>query len=86
MRFVSCRDDQGGLADDSACAHLPKPPASGVCSVVACGQWKVLEWTVVRDPPNLSLNPLFIHSFINASISYVFGTLVIRASLCLLCS
>uniref|UniRef100_A0A8C7ZK55 ADAM metallopeptidase with thrombospondin type 1 motif, 9 n=1 Tax=Oryzias sinensis TaxID=183150 RepID=A0A8C7ZK55_9TELE len=46
MRFVSCRDDQGGLADDSACAHLPKPPASGVCSVVACGQWKVLEWTV----------------------------------------
>lgn len=74
MRFVSCRDDQGGLADDSACAHLPKPPASGVCSVVACGQWKVLEWTVVRDPPNLSLNYLCLYLFIIALISEVFGT------------
>uniref|UniRef100_A0A8C4IAA9 ADAM metallopeptidase with thrombospondin type 1 motif, 9 n=1 Tax=Dicentrarchus labrax TaxID=13489 RepID=A0A8C4IAA9_DICLA len=46
MRYVSCRDNQGGVADESACAHLPKPPAREVCSVVACGQWKVLEWTV----------------------------------------
>ncbi|XP_062300498.1 A disintegrin and metalloproteinase with thrombospondin motifs 9-like [Scomber scombrus] len=46
MRYVSCRDNQGGVAEESACAHLPKPPAREVCSVVACGQWKVLEWTV----------------------------------------
>ncbi|XP_077458454.1 A disintegrin and metalloproteinase with thrombospondin motifs 9 [Stigmatopora argus] len=46
MRYVSCRDTHGGVAEDSACAQLPKPPAREVCSVVACGQWKVLEWTV----------------------------------------
>uniref|UniRef100_A0A8D3DZP9 ADAM metallopeptidase with thrombospondin type 1 motif 9 n=1 Tax=Scophthalmus maximus TaxID=52904 RepID=A0A8D3DZP9_SCOMX len=46
MRYVSCRDNQGGVAEESACAHLPKPPAREVCSAVACGQWKVLEWTV----------------------------------------
>uniref|UniRef100_A0A8C7HLX5 ADAM metallopeptidase with thrombospondin type 1 motif 9 n=1 Tax=Oncorhynchus kisutch TaxID=8019 RepID=A0A8C7HLX5_ONCKI len=45
MRYVSCRDNQGGVAEDSACSHLAKPPAREVCSVVACGQWKVLEWT-----------------------------------------
>ncbi|MED6257679.1 hypothetical protein ATANTOWER_029546, partial [Ataeniobius toweri] len=45
MRYVSCRDNQGGVAEETACAHLPKPPAREVCSVVACGQWKVLEWT-----------------------------------------
>ncbi|XP_051531405.1 A disintegrin and metalloproteinase with thrombospondin motifs 9 [Myxocyprinus asiaticus] len=45
MRYVSCRDQQGGVAEESACLHLPKPPASEVCSIVACGQWKVLEWT-----------------------------------------
>ncbi|XP_036386252.1 A disintegrin and metalloproteinase with thrombospondin motifs 9 [Megalops cyprinoides] len=46
MRYVSCRDNQGGVAEESACFHLPKPPAREVCSVVACGQWKVLEWTL----------------------------------------
>uniref|UniRef100_A0A669EEA7 ADAM metallopeptidase with thrombospondin type 1 motif, 9 n=1 Tax=Oreochromis niloticus TaxID=8128 RepID=A0A669EEA7_ORENI len=46
MRYVSCRDNQGGVADESACTHLPKPPSREVCTVVACGQWKVLEWTV----------------------------------------
>lgn len=51
MRYVSCRDTQGGVADESACAHLPKPPAREMCSVVACGQWKVLEWTAVREHP-----------------------------------
>lgn len=56
MRYVSCRDNQGGVADESACAHLPKPPAREMCSVVACGQWKVLEWTAVREPPPDGLN------------------------------
>uniref|UniRef100_A0A3Q2Y652 ADAM metallopeptidase with thrombospondin type 1 motif 9 n=1 Tax=Hippocampus comes TaxID=109280 RepID=A0A3Q2Y652_HIPCM len=46
MRYVSCRDNHGGVADESACAGLPKPPAREACSVAACGQWKVLEWTV----------------------------------------
>ncbi|XP_026161930.1 A disintegrin and metalloproteinase with thrombospondin motifs 9 [Mastacembelus armatus] len=46
MRYVSCRDNHGGVAEESACAHLPKPPAREVCTVVACGLWKVLEWTV----------------------------------------
>uniref|UniRef100_A0A6Q2YCM6 ADAM metallopeptidase with thrombospondin type 1 motif, 9 n=1 Tax=Esox lucius TaxID=8010 RepID=A0A6Q2YCM6_ESOLU len=45
MRYVSCRDNQGGVAEDSACSHLAKPPAREMCSVGACGQWKVLEWT-----------------------------------------
>ncbi|XP_076123623.1 A disintegrin and metalloproteinase with thrombospondin motifs 9 [Alosa pseudoharengus] len=45
MRYVSCRDNQGGVAEESACAHLPRPTAREVCQVVACGQWKVLEWT-----------------------------------------
>uniref|UniRef100_A0A8B9RM98 ADAM metallopeptidase with thrombospondin type 1 motif, 9 n=1 Tax=Astyanax mexicanus TaxID=7994 RepID=A0A8B9RM98_ASTMX len=45
MRYVSCRDNQGGVAEDSSCAHLPKPPAREVCSVGACGQWKALEWS-----------------------------------------
>lgn len=52
MRYVSCRDNQGGVAEESACAHLQKPPAREVCSVVACGQWKVLEWTSVRKHPH----------------------------------
>uniref|UniRef100_A0A3B3V505 ADAM metallopeptidase with thrombospondin type 1 motif 9 n=1 Tax=Poecilia latipinna TaxID=48699 RepID=A0A3B3V505_9TELE len=45
MRYVSCRDNQGSVAEESACAHLTRPPAREVCLVVACGQWKVLEWT-----------------------------------------
>lgn len=55
MRYVSCRDNQGGVAEELACAHLPKPPAREVCSVVACGQWKVLEWTAVRKPPVINI-------------------------------
>ena len=58
MRYVSCRDNQGGVAEESACAHLPKPPAREVCSVVACGQWKVLEWTVVRRKALIIIYPV----------------------------
>nr|XP_006004481.1 PREDICTED: A disintegrin and metalloproteinase with thrombospondin motifs 9 [Latimeria chalumnae] len=46
MRYVSCRDDQGGVADELACSHLPKPPETEVCSVTPCGQWKALEWSL----------------------------------------
>ncbi|XP_067397827.1 A disintegrin and metalloproteinase with thrombospondin motifs 9 isoform X1 [Emydura macquarii macquarii] len=45
MRYVSCRDDQGSVADEAACFHLPKPSATEVCAVTPCGQWKALEWS-----------------------------------------
>uniref|UniRef100_A0A8C0IDD0 ADAM metallopeptidase with thrombospondin type 1 motif 9 n=1 Tax=Bubo bubo TaxID=30461 RepID=A0A8C0IDD0_BUBBB len=45
MRYVSCRDDQGSVADESACFHLPKPSATEMCTVTPCGQWKALEWS-----------------------------------------
>lgn len=64
MRYVSCRDNQGGVAEESACAHLPKPPAREVCSVVACGQWKVLEWTAVRKPP------VIMYSTVTLTVNY----------------
>lgn len=74
MRYVSCRDNQGGVAEESACAHLPKPPAREVCSVVACGQWKVLEWTAVRhhkficSPSSKLLLPLITWSFVQFGV------------------
>uniref|UniRef100_A0A4W3HDC4 ADAM metallopeptidase with thrombospondin type 1 motif 9 n=1 Tax=Callorhinchus milii TaxID=7868 RepID=A0A4W3HDC4_CALMI len=45
QRYVSCRDLQGGVADESACSHLPKPPSRTECTVIPCGRWKTLEWT-----------------------------------------
>ncbi|XP_072277315.1 A disintegrin and metalloproteinase with thrombospondin motifs 9 [Pyxicephalus adspersus] len=45
MRYVSCRDDQGSVADESACSQLPKPSATEVCMVTSCGQWKAMEWS-----------------------------------------
>uniref|UniRef100_A0A8C1ITK7 ADAM metallopeptidase with thrombospondin type 1 motif 20 n=2 Tax=Cyprinus carpio TaxID=7962 RepID=A0A8C1ITK7_CYPCA len=43
-RYVSCRDTQGGVAEESSCAHLPRPPDSSVC-FSPCGQWREGEWT-----------------------------------------
>uniref|UniRef100_A0A8C9T5B8 ADAM metallopeptidase with thrombospondin type 1 motif 20 n=1 Tax=Scleropages formosus TaxID=113540 RepID=A0A8C9T5B8_SCLFO len=43
-RYVSCRDTQGGVADESFCAHLPRPPESSTC-FHACGQWRAGEWS-----------------------------------------
>ncbi|XP_077132057.1 A disintegrin and metalloproteinase with thrombospondin motifs 9 isoform X1 [Ranitomeya variabilis] len=45
MRYVSCRDDQGAVADETACSHLPKPSATEVCTATPCGQWKALDWS-----------------------------------------
>lgn len=75
MRYVSCRDNQGGVAEESACAHLPKPPAREVCSVVACGQWKVLEWTVVKNAPvviiySVVADPVVIYDLKIRMLSY----------------
>lgn len=64
MRYVSCRDNKGGVAEESACAHLPKPPAREVCSVVACGQWKVLEWTVVRQHALIIIYPVVSNTYV----------------------
>ncbi|KAG8435871.1 hypothetical protein GDO86_007096 [Hymenochirus boettgeri] len=45
MRYVSCRDEQGSVADEAACSHLPKPSANEMCTVTPCGRWKALEWS-----------------------------------------
>uniref|UniRef100_A0A3B1KBD0 ADAM metallopeptidase with thrombospondin type 1 motif 20 n=1 Tax=Astyanax mexicanus TaxID=7994 RepID=A0A3B1KBD0_ASTMX len=43
-RYVSCRDAQGGVADESYCAHLPRPPETSVC-FSPCGHWREGEWS-----------------------------------------
>ncbi|XP_058622757.1 A disintegrin and metalloproteinase with thrombospondin motifs 20 isoform X2 [Onychostoma macrolepis] len=43
-RYVSCRDAQGSVAEESSCTHLPRPPDSSVC-FSPCGQWREGEWT-----------------------------------------
>ncbi|KAL7986210.1 hypothetical protein Chor_011376, partial [Crotalus horridus] len=45
MRYVSCRDDHGSVADEATCFHLPKPSATEACLVISCGRWKSLEWS-----------------------------------------
>uniref|UniRef100_A0A8C3JV51 ADAM metallopeptidase with thrombospondin type 1 motif 9 n=1 Tax=Calidris pygmaea TaxID=425635 RepID=A0A8C3JV51_9CHAR len=57
MRYVSCRDDQGSVADESACFHLPKPSATEMCTVTPCGQWKALEWSSVSITLSLAGEP-----------------------------
>lgn len=47
MRYVSCRDEDGSVADESACATLPRPVAKEECSVTPCGQWKAMDWSPV---------------------------------------
>ncbi|XP_061825570.2 A disintegrin and metalloproteinase with thrombospondin motifs 20 [Nerophis lumbriciformis] len=43
-RYVSCRDAQGGVADESYCTHLPRPPETSAC-FSPCGQWRTGEWS-----------------------------------------
>ncbi|PWA28495.1 hypothetical protein CCH79_00016334 [Gambusia affinis] len=43
-RYVSCRDAEGGVADESYCAHLPRPPEFSTC-FSPCGQWHAGEWS-----------------------------------------
>ncbi|XP_006158087.1 A disintegrin and metalloproteinase with thrombospondin motifs 9 isoform X1 [Tupaia chinensis] len=45
MRYVSCWDEDGSVADESACATLPRPVAKEECYVTPCGQWKALDWS-----------------------------------------
>uniref|UniRef100_A0A3P9BN74 ADAM metallopeptidase with thrombospondin type 1 motif 20 n=1 Tax=Maylandia zebra TaxID=106582 RepID=A0A3P9BN74_9CICH len=43
-RYVSCRDVHGGVADESYCAHLPRPAEFATC-FSPCGQWHAGEWS-----------------------------------------
>lgn len=49
MRYVSCRDEDGSVADEGACANLPRPVAKEECSVTPCGQWKASDWSAVSQ-------------------------------------
>uniref|UniRef100_A0A663MXA9 ADAM metallopeptidase with thrombospondin type 1 motif 20 n=1 Tax=Athene cunicularia TaxID=194338 RepID=A0A663MXA9_ATHCN len=52
-RYVSCRDAHGGIADESFCAHLPRPAEISSC-FSPCGEWQVGNWS-----PKLGLHILF---------------------------
>uniref|UniRef100_H3B3P8 ADAM metallopeptidase with thrombospondin type 1 motif 20 n=1 Tax=Latimeria chalumnae TaxID=7897 RepID=H3B3P8_LATCH len=43
-RYVSCRDAQGGIADELHCVHLPRPPEVSAC-FSPCGQWRAGDWS-----------------------------------------
>ncbi|XP_053880619.1 A disintegrin and metalloproteinase with thrombospondin motifs 20 isoform X3 [Malaclemys terrapin pileata] len=43
-RYVSCRDAHGGVADESFCTHLPRPPEISNC-FSSCGEWQAGNWS-----------------------------------------
>ncbi|KAL1763491.1 A disintegrin and metalloproteinase with thrombospondin motifs 20, partial [Sigmodon hispidus] len=43
-RYVSCRDAQDGVADESHCAHLPRPAEVSLC-FSPCGEWQAGNWS-----------------------------------------
>ncbi|ELR55619.1 A disintegrin and metalloproteinase with thrombospondin motifs 20 [Bos mutus] len=43
-RYVSCRDAHDGIADESFCAHLPRPAEIAVC-FSPCGEWQTGNWS-----------------------------------------
>ncbi|XP_008144491.2 A disintegrin and metalloproteinase with thrombospondin motifs 9 isoform X1 [Eptesicus fuscus] len=45
MRYVSCREEDGSVADESACTALPRPLAEEECVGTPCGRWKALDWS-----------------------------------------
>lgn len=45
-RYVSCRDAYDGIADESYCAHLPRPAEISVC-FNPCGEWQTGNWSPV---------------------------------------
>uniref|UniRef100_A0AAQ4QK56 ADAM metallopeptidase with thrombospondin type 1 motif 20 n=1 Tax=Gasterosteus aculeatus aculeatus TaxID=481459 RepID=A0AAQ4QK56_GASAC len=54
-RYVSCRDARGGVADESHCTHLPRPPESSAC-FSPCGQWRAGEWSPTFNGQNTHRN------------------------------
>ncbi|GAB1299762.1 A disintegrin and metalloproteinase with thrombospondin motifs 20 [Apodemus speciosus] len=43
-RYVSCRDAHDEVADESNCAHLPRPAAASLC-FSPCGEWQAGDWS-----------------------------------------
>ncbi|KAG8577664.1 hypothetical protein GDO81_010252, partial [Engystomops pustulosus] len=43
-RYVSCRDALGGVADETFCTYLPRPPEVSSC-FTSCGEWKSGDWS-----------------------------------------
>ncbi|XP_057647833.1 A disintegrin and metalloproteinase with thrombospondin motifs 20 [Chionomys nivalis] len=43
-RYVSCRDAQDEMADESHCAHLPRPAEVTLC-FSPCGEWQAGNWS-----------------------------------------
>ncbi|XP_067420282.1 A disintegrin and metalloproteinase with thrombospondin motifs 20 isoform X3 [Emydura macquarii macquarii] len=43
-RYVSCRDANGGVADESLCTHLPRPAEISNC-FSPCGEWQAGNWS-----------------------------------------
>ncbi|XP_015414045.1 PREDICTED: A disintegrin and metalloproteinase with thrombospondin motifs 20 [Myotis davidii] len=43
-RYVSCRDAHDGIADESYCAHLPRPAEISIC-FSPCGEWQTGDWS-----------------------------------------
>ena len=44
-RYVSC-DAHDGIADESFCAHLPRPAEIAAC-FSPCGEWQTGNWSPV---------------------------------------
>ncbi|EPY76961.1 a disintegrin-like and metallopeptidase (reprolysin type) with thrombospondin type 1 motif, 20, partial [Camelus ferus] len=43
-RYVSCRDAHDGIADESYCAHVPRPAETSTC-FSPCGEWQTGNWS-----------------------------------------
>ncbi|XP_034372581.1 A disintegrin and metalloproteinase with thrombospondin motifs 20 isoform X1 [Arvicanthis niloticus] len=43
-RYVSCRDAHDEVAEESNCAHLPRPAAVSLC-FSPCGEWQAGDWS-----------------------------------------
>uniref|UniRef100_A0A4W5Q4S7 ADAM metallopeptidase with thrombospondin type 1 motif 20 n=1 Tax=Hucho hucho TaxID=62062 RepID=A0A4W5Q4S7_9TELE len=70
-RYVSCRDAQGGVADETYCAHLPRPPESSAC-FSSCGQWSSWEWSPVCYSCFHFFNPITFLMFSDMTLYLLF--------------
>lgn len=76
-RYVSCRDAHGGVADESHCAHLPRPPESSAC-FSPCGKWHAGEWSPVSKKHARCVQSIQMFSALgtplNRSLMFTFST------------
>ncbi|XP_048817064.1 A disintegrin and metalloproteinase with thrombospondin motifs 20 isoform X5 [Lagopus muta] len=61
-RYVSCRDAHGGIADESFCAHLPRPAEVSSC-FSPCGEWQVGNWSPCSVSCGKGLKHRDVHCF-----------------------